>query len=88
MAHVAIDRRSHQWCSIKKCSLKFHNIHRKTFVLESLFTNVAGLKAFKILKGNEERRWGKGKDSLNLKKRFHDGSLYHKETSRLICRAN
>ena len=32
--------RSSHW----KCSMKFHNIYRKTTVLESLFNKVAGLK--------------------------------------------
>ena len=39
-------RSSHQSCSIEKAVLKkFHNIHKKTTVLESLFNRVAGLKA-------------------------------------------
>ena len=34
----------------KKCSLKFHNISKKTPVLESLFNRVAGLKACSFIK--------------------------------------
>ena len=33
-----------------RCSYKFCNIHRKTRVLESLFNNVAGLKAYIFIK--------------------------------------
>ena len=29
-----------------RCFSEFHNIHRKTLMLESLFNKVAGLKAF------------------------------------------
>ena len=34
----------------KRCSGKFHNIHRKTTVLESLFNKVAGLTACNFIK--------------------------------------
>ena len=34
----------------KKCSLKFHKIHKKTPVPESLFNEVAGLKPATLLK--------------------------------------
>ena len=37
-------RRSHRTCSIKRYSWKFHKIHRKTPVPESLFNKVASLR--------------------------------------------
>ena len=39
-----------QRCSVKKCFLKFHKIHKKTPVPESLFKKVAGLKPAILLK--------------------------------------
>ena len=36
-------RSSHHRCSLKKLFLKFHNIYRKTPVMESLLNKVAGL---------------------------------------------
>ena len=35
-----------QRCSVKRCSLKFHKIHRKTLVPGSLFYQIAGLRQF------------------------------------------
>ena len=37
-------RCSHQRCSVKMLSEKFHKFHRKTHVFQSLFDKVAGLK--------------------------------------------
>ena len=38
---------------VRRCSEKFHNIHRKTPLLESLFDRVAGLQA-KIVNFQEQ----------------------------------
>ena len=39
-----------QTCSVKRCSEKFHKIHRKTPVPESLFNKAADLRLATLLK--------------------------------------
>ena len=47
---MGCDKSSHQRCSVKKCSQKFHKIHRKTPVPGSLINKAAGLRPATLLK--------------------------------------
>ena len=50
------DRSSHRRRSLKKGVLKFRKFHRKTPVLESLFSKVAGLRACNFIKKRLQQR--------------------------------
>ena len=49
VTHVKILIRARE-AAVRRCSSKFHKIHRKTPVLESLFNKVVGLKACNFIK--------------------------------------
>ena len=40
-----------------RCSYKFHNVHKKTPVLESLFNKCPGLKVCNFIKKRLQNRW-------------------------------